>query len=66
MGANIGKVVDDYSAADELGVAVQTMRNWRCRGQGPAYLKLGRSVRYRVEDIEQYKWKKRIDPEKRR
>jgi len=58
------RVIDDYGAANELGVAVQTLRNWRSKCRGPAYLKIGRSVRYQVKDIEEYKRKKRIDPEK--
>ena len=65
MGVNNDRPMDDYKAADKVGVAVQTMRNWRCKGRGPAYLKLGRSIRYRLEDIEAYKRKKRIDPEKK-
>ena len=64
MEANNDTPVDDYKAAGKLGVAVQTMRNWRFEGRGPAYLKLGRSVRYQLADIEAYKRKKRVDPEK--
>jgi hypothetical protein len=55
--------VCEKEAAKELGVAVQTLRNWRHIRRGPAYLKLGRSVRYRVEDILIFIEKHRIDPE---
>ena len=54
----------EKEAAQKLGVAVQTLRNWRCNRRGPAYIKLGRSVRYRIEDILDFIDKHRIDPEK--
>lgn len=30
------------------------LANMRCAGIGPAFVKVGQSVRYRVEDIEAY------------
>lgn len=56
--------VCEKEAANKLGVAVQTLRNWRHIRRGPAYIKLGRSVRYRIEDIMDFIEKHRIDPEK--
>jgi len=56
-------ILDDKAAAESLGMAVQTLRNWRCQRKGPPYIKLGRSIRYQVKDIEEYKQKKRVDPE---
>jgi predicted DNA-binding transcriptional regulator AlpA len=38
-----------------LSLSVRTLRNWRVLGRGPAFLKLGRSVRYRRTDIEAWK-----------
>jgi hypothetical protein len=35
-----------------LGVPVATLANWRCAGKGPPYLRVGRHVRYRREDLE--------------
>jgi predicted DNA-binding transcriptional regulator AlpA len=34
-----------------LGVPVATLYYWRCRGEGPQGCKLGRHLRYRVEDV---------------
>ncbi|MHB1799618.1 MAG: helix-turn-helix transcriptional regulator [Vulcanimicrobiaceae bacterium] len=35
-----------------LGASVQTMRNWRWRGKGPRFLKIGaRMVRYQRSDL---------------
>lgn len=33
--------------AEVLGVPEKTLREWRSRGVGPEYLKVGRYVRYR-------------------
>ena len=62
MKHNGSNVIDDNQAADDLGIAVQTLRNWRSNRRGPSYLKLGRSIRYRREDIEHYKLRNRVDP----
>jgi hypothetical protein len=37
-----------------LGLSVATLRAWRLKGCGPAYLKFGRAVRYRVSDVEAF------------
>jgi predicted DNA-binding transcriptional regulator AlpA len=41
--------------AERLGVSVGTLANWRWRGEGPRYVKLGSGrssrVRYRAEDV---------------
>jgi predicted DNA-binding transcriptional regulator AlpA len=58
------KVVNDQESAEILGVAPQTLRNWRSLRKGPPYLKIGRVVRYREEDLIAYLDKRRIDPEK--
>jgi predicted DNA-binding transcriptional regulator AlpA len=38
-------------AAKMLGLAVQTLANWRSEKCGPRYLKVGRLVYYRRSDI---------------
>ena len=35
-------------------IATRTLDNWRWRGEGPRYLKIGGRVVYRLEDIEAY------------
>ena len=39
-------------AAIYLGLARSTLNKWRCHGGGPTFIKLGRAVRYRQEDLE--------------
>lgn len=50
--------LNDVSAAKVVGVKPATMRSWRCRGIGPAYVKLGpglrASVRYHRRDLDRF------------
>ena len=57
------RIVTETVAAKILCRAVQTLRNDRHLRQGPAYIRLGRSIRYRVKDLMDYLDKHRIDPE---
>ena len=59
-----GLTVDEKKAARILGNKTQTLRNWRHQRRGPAYIKLGRSVRYLIDDLRDYILRSRIDPEK--
>lgn len=52
----------DTAAAHFLGLSIQTLRNWRHLGRGPAYCKLGRSVRYKIEDLLAFQEARRIEP----
>ena len=50
-----GDLLDERKAAAILGASVQTLRNWRWRGQGPRFHKIGqRLVRYRRADLEAF------------
>lgn len=50
--ANPADLLDETEAAASLHVAVQTLRNWRWKGEGPRYVKVGaRLVRYRRGDL---------------
>ena len=41
-------------AADFLNLNRCTLEAWAIRGGGPAFVKFGRAVRYRVSDLEVY------------
>jgi excisionase family DNA binding protein len=47
-------VMLDTEAAELLNMSVHTLRKMRCQGTGPAYRKLGRSVRYAMSDLQSY------------
>ncbi|TYT74320.1 helix-turn-helix transcriptional regulator [Desulfobotulus mexicanus] len=41
-------------AADFLGLKKGTLEIWRVYGKGAAFIKMGRAVRYRREDLERW------------
>jgi hypothetical protein len=45
------RYVNDVKAAEIADLSPQTLRNWRLQGRGPAYVKLGRAVRYSLNDL---------------
>ncbi len=54
-GTTVNKgIVDSHHAAAILGFKEQTLRKMRIHGGGPPYLKLNRTVRYRVRDLEEW------------
>ena len=40
--------------ADHLKIPEKTLAEWRSRGIGPRYLRVGRYVRYRWADVEEW------------
>jgi hypothetical protein len=54
----------EHDAANYLGVSAAALRAWRARGDGPAYYKLSKSVRYRLADLDAWLERRRV-PETR-
>lgn len=55
--------LDTAEAAEFLGLAKQTLHNWRHLRRGPAYLKFSeRKVNYLVRDLREFRDSHRIDP----
>ncbi len=48
------RTLTDIEVATRLGVSRFTVRSWRLKGLGPRFLKMGRAVRYRPEDLDDY------------
>lgn len=40
--------------ADRWGLSVKTLQDWRRKGKGISYLKLGKAIRYPHETVEKY------------
>ncbi len=47
-------VTDTHGAAERTGLAVATLEKLRCTGRGPRFAKIGRAVRYRVADLDDW------------
>lgn len=46
-----GKMLSGRELAERWGLSTKTLDRWRNTGDGPPYLKFGRAVRYRMEDV---------------
>ncbi len=40
--------------AEMLGIPVNTLYGWRCRGEGPPGYRIGRHIRYRRAAVEEW------------
>jgi predicted DNA-binding transcriptional regulator AlpA len=45
-------LVNEVVASQYVGLGRSSMKKNRVHGTGPLYIKLGRSVRYRIEDLD--------------
>ena len=50
----MSRLLTEQDIARDYGIALATLRGWRFRGVGPTFFKLGRSVRYRAEDVDAF------------
>ena len=51
----IFRYVREQEAAEFLSISVQTLRNWRHRGEGPNFHKpTPKVVRYRIDDLQKF------------
>jgi excisionase family DNA binding protein len=46
------KLLTQQQLADELQVSLRTLERWRQQGTGPAFIRVGRSPRYRRADVD--------------
>jgi hypothetical protein len=54
------KLISTKEAAEMLGTTEGTLKSWRSRGMGPAWVKLGSAVRYDVELLDFIKRNTRV------
>ncbi len=50
----VGERLSNREAADYLGLKAATLNKWRCHGDGPPFIKVGRLIRYRRADLDAY------------
>jgi hypothetical protein len=56
--------LDEKNLAKRLSLSPRTLQRWRQENKGPAFLKLGGRVVYRLEDVERWE-KTRLRGDKR-
>lgn len=52
----------EADVAERIGVSRATISRWRQTGQGPAYIKAGKGIRYRRSDILDWEHRRTISP----
>ena len=53
-------LINERQAAQRLGLAVQTLRNWRSQGRGPEYIRFGRAIRYNPQALQNFEEVSRV------
>ena len=57
------KYVDEKVAAGVTGFCVQTLRNQRSAGRGIPYYKVGKSVKYKLDDVVEFMERHKVVPD---
>lgn len=53
--------LNQVELAARLKISPRTLERWRWTGEGPAYLKIGGRVVYRLEDVETFERERRCE-----
>ena len=53
--------LNQVELAARLKISPRTLERWRWTGEGPAFLKIGGRVVYRLEDVEAYECGRRCE-----
>jgi hypothetical protein len=56
------ELLDTAQAARLLARPESTLVRWRFENRGPAYIRIGRGIRYRASDLEKYVSANRVEP----
>ena len=49
-----GALLTPAEVAERLRVSTRTLEFWRHQGRGPAFVRVGKRVRYRPDDVEAF------------
>lgn len=51
---NIKKYMSETELAEYWHISIRTLQSWRLNGGGPKFLKLGKAIRYSVDEIKRF------------
>lgn len=54
-------LLDETAVSKQLKCEAKTLQAWRCRGGGPPFIRVGRLVRYRPQDVLAWIEARRVD-----
>lgn len=54
------ELMDTKELAELLGLNEMTLYNWRREGKGPPYIRVGRRIRYKRADVDEWLQKERV------
>jgi excisionase family DNA binding protein len=57
-----GALLTPAEVAERLRVSTRTLEFWRHQGRGPAFVRVGKRVRYRPDDVEAFIGEQRTAP----
>lgn len=60
---DLSVLMDPTEVSQYLGVPTGTLANWRYQRRGPAFVRVGRHVRYRAEDVAEWIAQRAVDGE---
>jgi hypothetical protein len=60
--AHIPGYIPESEMAEQLGLAVRTLRKWRQQGHGPAYIKFGKQIHYRDTSRDAWLRRQEVEP----
>ncbi|SDG08466.1 helix-turn-helix domain-containing protein [Sulfitobacter delicatus] len=58
-----GSFISEATLSEHWDISKRTLQRWRKSGEGPPYVLIGGSVRYRVEDVRSYENRMRRNAE---
>lgn len=64
MQQRVQQYVDEKTVSRITGLALPTLRNYRHKRKGPPYVKLGRAVRYSLDDVREFMESRKIQTER--
>jgi len=47
-------LLNEHTVAERLAMSVRTVRDWRGKGYGPRWIKVGRSIRYSSSRLQEW------------